>query len=153
MRVILKLQISAKCGDEALLHLYDVHNIWTIAYSAKCVLTPPDLLNSTMENVTTARAISTTVGGDKQPTTSAIVAVKTTTTPAKESSDKNSESGGNDGNKKFGGQLARYEINSKKRRNLNERILKKTKILNKRTNGSFSSFNLLFARCKKLNNL
>ena len=80
-----------------------MHNIWTIAYNAKCVLTPPDLLNLTIENVTMARAISTTVSGDKHPTTSATVAVKTTTTPAKESSDKNSESGGNYGNKKFGG--------------------------------------------------
>ena len=80
-----------------------MYNIWTIAYNAKCVLTPPDLLNSTIENVTMARAISTSVGTDKQPTTSPTVAVKTTTTPAKESSDKNSESGGNEGNEKFGG--------------------------------------------------
>lgn len=46
--------ISKKCGDEALLHVYDTHNSWMNAFNTSCILHPPNFVTkeTSIETVT-----------------------------------------------------------------------------------------------------
>uniref|UniRef100_A0A183BRV6 DUF19 domain-containing protein n=1 Tax=Globodera pallida TaxID=36090 RepID=A0A183BRV6_GLOPA len=93
--------INSQCGEEALLHVYDVYNGWSSAYHPSCALSPPNLTKVRDEderggglfNVTKPTAETTTLattgrreltarGEEREGATSSTASTTTTTTTA-----------------------------------------------------------------------
>ncbi|KAI3413564.1 hypothetical protein GPALN_011054 [Globodera pallida] len=91
--------INSQCGEEALLHVYDVYNGWSSAYHPSCALSPPNLTKVRDEderggglfNVTKPTAETTTLattgrrevtarGEEREGATSSTSTASTTTT-------------------------------------------------------------------------
>ncbi|KAI6235956.1 hypothetical protein M3Y95_00106400 [Aphelenchoides besseyi] len=80
--------IAKMCGDEALLHVYDIHGTWVRAFNSTCVLEPPTSSSigttSSMTEKTETTTIETTQSSTTttEPSTKLSTTAPSTTTPA-----------------------------------------------------------------------